>query len=141
MTSGKAHGSWITSQAQCKHKKLGPFIKKCNFGHIWLLENLQKLSSLTRHISFNFDPTRVLLDFLEILGCPLSNLFVLISIESSILILWSFDPKGVFVDFSKWPIMSKLITSCECIFWTWDMKFNCRSLHPLQNEIWMGHSW
>ena len=51
--------------------------------------------------------------------------------------VWSFDPKGVFVDFSKGPIMSKFIYFCECIFNTWDLKMNCRELHLLQNELWM----
>ena len=35
------------------------------------------------HNSFNFDPRDVFSDFLEILRCPLSNPFGLISIESS----------------------------------------------------------
>ena len=55
--------------------------------------------------------------------------------------VWSFDPKGVFVDFSKWHIVSKFISSCECIFWTWELKMDYMELHPLQNEIWMGHFW
>ena len=35
------------------------------------------------YISLNFDPKKVFLDFLESLGCPLRNLFGLISIGSS----------------------------------------------------------
>ena len=45
-----------------------------------------------------------------------------------------FDLKCLFVDFWKWPIMLKLITFCESISWTWNVKMSCGKCHPLQNE-------
>ena len=53
----------------------------------------------------------------------------------------AFDSKCIFVDFWNWPIMSKLITSCESISWTWSVKMDYRKCHPLQNEHWMGFFW
>ena len=61
--------------------KLGPFDKKCTFEHIWLLAIFQKWPTLTMHISSNFNPREVFLDFLESLGCPISNLFVLSQLD------------------------------------------------------------
>ena len=87
------------------------------------------------HNFLNFESLDVFLDFLEILRCPLSNPFGLISIWYSMFMYESLTKKVVFVDFSKWPIMSKFLTSCECIFWTWEMNMNCRELKPLQNEM------
>ena len=33
--------------------------------------------------------------------------------------------------------MSKFISCCECIFWTWEMNMSFRELYPIQNELWM----
>ena len=52
-----------------------------------------------------------------------------------------FDLKCLFVDFWKWPIMLKLITFCESISWTWNVKMSCRKCHSIQNEHWMGFFW
>ena len=88
-------------QTQCKHKKLGPFGKNCNFGHICLLAILQKGSTLPMHNSFNFDPRDVFLDFLERLGCPLSNPFGIISIESSMFMYEAFTKKVFLLTFQN----------------------------------------
>ena len=130
---------WAILPTQNKWKRLSPFGKNWSFRDSWLLAILQKRSTLPMHNFFNFDSLEVFLDFLESLRCPLSNPFGIISIWYSMLMYEALTKKGVFVDFSKWPIMSKFITSCECIFWTWKLKINCRELHPLQNELWMGH--
>ena len=126
-------------EAQIKWKRLGPFDKIWSFGDSWLLAFLQKSPTSTMHNFFNFELLEVFLEFLESLTCPLINPFL-----SHLILIFhahvrSFDKKGVFVDFSKWPIMSKFITSCECIFWSWGMKMDCRELHSMRNEIWMGH--
>ena len=34
-----------------------------------------------------------------------------------------------------------MITFCESISWTWNVKMSCRKCHPLQNEHWMGFFW
>ena len=52
-----------------------------------------------------------------------------------------FDLKCLFVDFWKWPIMLKLITFCESISWTWNVKMSCRKFPPLQDDNWMGFFW
>ena len=52
-----------------------------------------------------------------------------------------FDLKCLFVDFWKWPIMLKLITFCESISWTWNVRMSCRKCPPLQDEHWMGFFW
>ena len=139
MTSGKGYSSWTMLPTQNKWKRLGPFGKLWSFGHSWLLAILQKRSTSTMHNFLSFDSLEVFLDFLEILRSPLSNPFGILSILYSMLLYEALTNKGVFVDLSKWPIMSKFITSCECIFLSWDMKMDFREFHPLQNEIWMGH--
>ena len=101
----------------------------------------KKRSTSPMHNFLNFEPLEVFLDFLESLRCPISNPFSIISIWYSMLMYEALKKKVFFVDFSKWPIMSKFITSCECIFWTWEMKMNCRELHPLKNEPWMENFW
>ena len=101
ITNGRSHGFWFTLKTQCKHKKLGPFSKKCNFGHIWLLAILQKGSTWPMHNSLNFDPKEVFLDFFKILGCPLSNPFGLISIESSMFMYEAFTQKVFLLTFQK----------------------------------------
>ena len=53
---------------------------------VWLYANFQKWPTLKMHISLNFNPKRVFLDFLESLGCPLNKLFCFISIVSSMFI-------------------------------------------------------
>ena len=45
-----------------------------------------------------------------------SNPFGLISTESSMFMYEALTQKVFFVDFPKWPIMSKFISSCEWIF-------------------------
>ena len=37
--------------------------------------------------------------------------------------------------------MLKLITFCESISWTWNVKMSCRKCPPLQYEHWMGFFW
>ena len=53
------------------------------------------------HISLNFDPRRVFLDFLESLGCPLSNLFGFISIESSMFMYEALTQKVFLLTFQN----------------------------------------
>ena len=129
------------SPTQNKYKRLGPLNKICNFRHSWLLTILQKRSTSIIHNFLNFYSLKVFLDFLEILRCTLSNPFGPISIWYSVLMYEVLTKKGVFVDFPKWPIMSKFITSCEGIFWSWEMNMKFRELHPIKNKIWMGHFW
>ena len=133
-------GSWTMLPTQNKCKKLGPFSKICNLRHSWLLTTLQKRSTSLMPNFLNFDSLKVFLDFLESLICPLRNTIGLFSIWYSMFMYEALTKKSVFVDFSKWPIMSKFITSCACIFRTWELKMNCRIFHPLQNELWMGYS-
>ena len=101
MTSGKDHGSWIMLQTQYKHKELGPFDKKINFGHFWLLAILLKRSTLSMHNFFNFDPRDVFWDFLEILGCPLRNPFGLISIWYSMFMYEALTKKVFLLTFQN----------------------------------------
>ena len=126
-------------QAQIKWKRMGPFDKIWSFGDSWLLAILQKFPTSTMHNFFNFELLEVFLDFFRKLEMSYNQPF-----WSHLILIFhaqvrSFDKKGVFVDFSKWPIMSKFITSCEWILWTWGMNMDCRKLHPIQNELWMGH--
>ena len=53
------------------------------------------------HNSFNFDPRDVFLDFLESLGCPLSNTFGLISIESSMFMYEALTQKVFLLTFQN----------------------------------------
>ena len=53
------------------------------------------------HNSLYFDPREVFLDFLEILGCPLSNPFGLISIESSMIMYEALTQKVFLLTFQK----------------------------------------
>ena len=101
MTSGKDHGSWVMLQTQCKHKKLGLFDKNCYLRHICLLTMLQKRSTFTMHNSLNFDPGDVFLNFLEILRCPLSTPFGLISIESSMFMYEALTKKVFLLTFQN----------------------------------------
>ena len=82
-------------------RKHGPLWKKCKFGPCWLLTIFQKLPTLTMHISLTFDPRSVFLDFLESLGCPLSNPCGLISIESSMFIYEALTQKVFLLTFWK----------------------------------------
>ena len=101
MRHGVVHGSWTMLGTRYKHKKLGPFDKKCKLEHICLLAILQKGSTLLMHNSLNFDPREVLLDFLEILGCLLSNPFGIISIESSMFMYEALTLKVFLLIFQK----------------------------------------
>ena len=53
------------------------------------------------HNYLNFDPREVFLDFLESLGCPLSNLFGLISIESSMFMYEALTQKVFLLTFQN----------------------------------------
>ena len=53
------------------------------------------------HNSLNFDPIEVFLDFLEILGCPLSNPFGIISIESSMFMYEALTQKVFLLTFQN----------------------------------------
>ena len=67
-----------------KHENMGPFGKKIKLGQYWLHAHFQKLANFSNvYLSLIFNPNRVFLDFLEILGCPLSNPFGFNSIGSS----------------------------------------------------------
>ena len=72
------------------------------------------MSTSTMHNFLNFDSLEVFLDFLETLRCPIINPFVIISFLYSMLMYEALTKMVFFVDFQKWPIMSKFITSCEC---------------------------
>ena len=122
-----------------KLEKIGPFGKNPSLVNICFMHFFKNCPTLTMHNSLNFDSLEVFLDFLEILRCPLSKTFGLISFWYSILMYEALTKKSVFVDFSKWPIMSKFITSYECIFLTWELKMDYRELNPIKNELWMGH--
>ena len=81
---GKVFGSWTRLGVCFKHKKLGPFEENEFLGIVDFVQISQKWTTLTMHISLNFDPKRGFLDSLEILGCPLNNPFCFISIGYSI---------------------------------------------------------
>ena len=53
------------------------------------------------HNSLNFDPRDVFLDFLESLRCPLSNPFILISIESSMFMYEALNQKVFLLTFQN----------------------------------------
>ena len=61
----------------------------------------------------------------------------------------SFGKKGVFVDFQKWPIMSKFITSCECIFYLgiWILivgnliLFKISFGWVISHKVWESYAW
>ena len=119
----RSRASWTMFPTQNKCKRLGPFGKNWSFRGSWLLAILQKKSTSLMHNFLNFDSLKVFLDFLESLRCYLSNPFGIILILVFHVHAWSFDKKGVFVDFSKWPIMSKFITFVIVYFelgsWRW----------------------
>ena len=85
---------------QCKpktsEKRMGPFGKNWSFGDSWLLSILQKSTTSKMHNFFNFELFEVFLDFLEILRCPLSKPFCIISILYSMLKYEAFT-KNVFL--------------------------------------------
>ena len=91
---------------------------------------------LAQFLSFD----RVLGHFRKVLKsskqCPWSH--VILIYQSQVIV---FDLKSLFGDFWKWPIMLKLITFCESISWTWNVKMSCRKFHPLNNELGMGFFW
>ena len=62
-----------------------PLVQKIQFAHIDFCAFFKNWSTLAMHISLNFNPMRVLLDFLDSLGCTLNNNFGFISIGSSML--------------------------------------------------------
>ena len=53
------------------------------------------------HNSSNFDPRDVFYDFIESLGCPLSNHFGLISIESSMFMYEALTQKVCLLTFQN----------------------------------------
>ena len=53
------------------------------------------------HNSLNFDPREVFLDFLEILRCPLSKPFGIISIESSMFMYEALTQKVFLLTFQN----------------------------------------
>ena len=58
-----------------KLEKIGPFGKNPSLVNICFMHFFKNCPTLTMHISLNFNLMRVFFDFLEILGCPLRNLF------------------------------------------------------------------
>ena len=76
--------SWTMLEMSFKVEKIGPVGKNPSLVSSCIF--FKNYSNLIMHISLNFNLMRVLLDFLEILGCPLNKAFGLISIESSMFV-------------------------------------------------------